>query len=63
MRMQRPNCLDAEDQKVYTAWLRKTVIAYGTLILIGTAVLAVQATKHTTDVAGFTAEVVTQEAP
>jgi hypothetical protein len=58
--MQRPIVkFDAEDHKVYAAWVRRTLIAYGALILVGTAMLAVQATKHTKNVAEFTAGIVT----
>jgi hypothetical protein len=53
MHMQRPNNkFDAEDRKVYTAWLRKTLIVYGVLILIGTVMLAAQAAKPTASAAG-----------
>jgi len=64
MQMQRPNYeFDAEDQKVYAAWLRKTLVAYTALILFGAAVVAVQATTHTTNVAKFTAGAVIPAAP
>jgi len=64
MQMQRPNYeFDAADQKVYTAWLRRTLVAYGALILLGAAVVAVQATTHTTNIAKFTAGAVTPAAP
>ena len=64
MRMQHPNCeFDAEDQKVYAAWLRRTLVVYGALALFGIAVVAVQATTHAANVAEFMADAVAQAAP
>jgi hypothetical protein len=46
MPMQRGNYkFDAEDEKVYTAWLRRTLVAYGVLILIGISVLTIHAAR------------------
>ena len=59
MQMQRPNDkFDAADRKVYAAWLRKISIVYGVVILIGTVVLTVHATKPTANVATSTAAAV-----
>lgn len=56
MRMQHLNReFEAEDRKVYFAWLRKTLIAYGALVLFGMAIVAVQSTMHIANVAEFAA--------
>jgi hypothetical protein len=44
---------DAEDRKVYVAWLQRTLIAYGAMVLFGVALVAVQATTQTTNIAEF----------
>jgi hypothetical protein len=63
MPVQRANYkFDAEDHKVYAAWLRRTLAAYGVLVLIGIAVVTVQAT-HTTNVVKFMADTVTLSTP
>jgi hypothetical protein len=50
----RPNYgFDTEDRKVYLAWLRKTLVAYGTMVLFGITLVAVQAMTHTANVAEF----------
>jgi hypothetical protein len=46
MPMQRGNYkFDVEDEKVYAAWLRRTLVAYGVLVLIGIAVVTIHATR------------------
>jgi hypothetical protein len=57
MLLQRPNYeFNAEDHKVYTAWLRRILAVYGALVLFGIAVVTVQATTHTTNVANAVAQ-------
>jgi hypothetical protein len=52
--------LDADDQKVFKAWLRRTVMAYVALVLCCVAVVTVQAMTHTTNVAWLLADSITQ---
>jgi hypothetical protein len=33
---------DSEDRKVYLAWLRSTIVAYGAMVIFGIALVAVQ---------------------
>jgi hypothetical protein len=53
MPMQHPfHEFDADDQKVFNDWLRKTVVAYIALVMGCVAVVTVQAmTHHVTNVA------------
>jgi cell division protein FtsL len=53
MPMQHPSHeFEADDQKVFNDWLRKTVVAYIALVLCCVAVVTVQAmTRHVTNVA------------
>jgi hypothetical protein len=39
---------DAEDRKVYGAWLQGTLVAYGVVVFCGIAAVAVQAMTNTT---------------
>jgi hypothetical protein len=38
---------DAEDRKVYSAWLRRTIVAYGAMVMFAMALVAVQAMTRT----------------
>jgi hypothetical protein len=58
MSMQRPKyVLDAEDQQTYVVWFRRTLIAYGAMILFAVALVTVQATTHAANVAESAAAV------
>jgi hypothetical protein len=47
MPMQHPSHeFEADDQKVFNDWLRKTVVAYIALVRCGVAVVTVQAITH-----------------
>jgi hypothetical protein len=47
MPMQRGNYkFEAEDEKVYAAWLRRTLVAYGVLVLISISVVTIHATRR-----------------
>jgi hypothetical protein len=39
--------------RVYVAWLQRTLIAYGAMVLFGIALVAVQATTQTMNIAEF----------
>jgi hypothetical protein len=54
---------DADDRKVYTAWLGKTVAAYVALVLCFAAVVTVQAMMHTPNVSMLLADSVSQASP
>ena len=55
--------LNAEDRKVYTAWLQKTLAAYGALVLFGIGLVAVQATTQSENIAMYMADAISQAAP
>lgn len=64
MTMQRPHdAFDAEDRKVYTAWLRKTLAVYGAVILFGIALVGAQSNGHMTNVAMYMGDAVAQASP
>jgi len=50
---------DAEDRKVYSAWLRSTIVAYGALVIFGIALVTVQAMTRTANTVEFAATAVT----
>ncbi len=54
---------NAEDRKVYNAWLRGTLAAYGAVVLCGIALVLVQAMTQTTNVAEFMTTSVALAAP
>jgi uncharacterized membrane protein len=54
---------DAEDRKVYSAWLRSTIVAYGAIVMLGIALVAVQATTRTADTPEFAATGITMTGP
>jgi hypothetical protein len=54
---------DAEDRKVYAAWLRSTIVAYGAVVAFGIALVAVQAMTRATSTAEFAATAVTMTGP
>jgi hypothetical protein len=54
---------DAEDRKVYAAWLRKTLAAYGAAILFGITLVGVQSNGHMTNVAMYMGDAVAQASP
>jgi hypothetical protein len=47
--------IDAEDRKVYFAWLRSTIVAYGATVIFGIALVAAQAMTRTTSTVEFAA--------
>lgn len=54
MSIERPKYeFDVEDQQTYAMWLRRTVAAYGVMVLFALALVTVQAATHTTNVAEF----------
>jgi len=64
MTMQRPHdAFDAEDHKVYTAWLRRTLAVYCAVILFGIALVAVQSNGRMTNVAIYMGDAVAQASP
>jgi hypothetical protein len=64
MPTQRPHqILDAEDRKVYAAWLRKTLAAYGAAILFGMALIGFQSNGHMTNIAMYMGDAVAQASP
>jgi hypothetical protein len=64
MTMQRPHdAFNAEDHKVYTAWLRKILAVYGAVILFGMALVGVQSNGHITNVAMYMGDAVAQASP
>jgi hypothetical protein len=64
MPIRRQNCeFDAEDRKVYDAWLRRTLVTYGALVLFGIALVALQATTQTANIAEFAAAAVSMTGP
>ena len=54
---------DVEDRKVYADWLRKTLSAYGAVILLGMALVTVQSSAHMTNVAMYMGDAVAQASP
>ena len=54
---------DAEDCKVYSAWLRNTIVAYGAMVLFGIALVAAQAMTRTANTGEFAASAVTVTGP
>jgi hypothetical protein len=54
---------NAEDRKVYNAWLRGTVAAYAAVVLCGIALVLVQAMTQTMNVAEFMTTAVALTAP
>jgi len=44
---------DAEDRKVYAAWLRRTLLTYGAIVLFGISLVAIQAMTHTGNIVEF----------
>ena len=64
MSIQRPKYeFDAQDQQTYLVWLGRTLIAYGAMVLFAVALVAVQATTRTTNVAEFAATAIAVTAP
>jgi hypothetical protein len=64
MSIQRQNYVfDAEDRKAYVVWLRRTLMAYGAMVLLAIALVAVQAMTHTGKVAEFAATAVAMTGP
>jgi hypothetical protein len=64
MPMQSPHqMLDAEDRKIYAAWLRKTLAAYGAAILFGMALVGFQSNGHMINVAMYMGDAVAQASP
>ena len=57
------DAFDAEDHKVYTAWLRRTLAVYGAVILFGMALVGVQSNGHMTNVAMYMDDAVAQASP
>jgi hypothetical protein len=54
---------DAEDRKVYSAWLRRTIAAYGAMVMFGIALVTVQAMTGTANPVEFAATAVTMTGP
>jgi hypothetical protein len=64
MRIQRANYeLDAEDRKVYAAWLRRMLVAYGATAIMILAVVAVQTATRATNVTEVATSTATPHAP
>jgi hypothetical protein len=63
MPMRQSYGIDTEDRKVYLAWLRSTIIAYGAMVIFGIALVAVQATTRTASTVEFAATAVTMTGP
>jgi hypothetical protein len=64
MPMQPPyHAFDAEDRKVYAAWLRRTLAVYGAVILFGIALVGISSTTDMMNVAMYMGDAVTQAAP
>jgi len=64
MLMRRPNYrFNAEDRKVYSAWLWRTLMAYGAIVLFAIALVTVQAMTHAANVAEFAAAAVPVTGP
>jgi uncharacterized membrane protein len=63
MTMHRSHEIDTEDRKVYLAWLRSTIVAYGAMVIFGIALVAVQATTRTANTVEFAATAVTMIGP
>jgi hypothetical protein len=58
------NCaFNAEDRKVYSAWLRATLAAYGAVVLCGIAAVAFLAIASTPNVAEFLSTAVALASP
>ena len=55
--------LNAEDREVYTAWLQKTLAAYGALILLGIGLVAIQEMTQSENIAMYMAEAISLAAP
>jgi hypothetical protein len=55
--------INTEDRKVYLAWLRSTIVAYGAMVIFGIALVAVQAMTHTASTVEFAASAVTMTGP
>jgi len=55
--------IDTEDRKVYLAWLRSTIVAYGAMVIFGIALVAVQAMTGTANTVEFAATAVTMTEP
>jgi hypothetical protein len=64
MPIQLPNrAFDAEDRKVYAAWLRKTLALYGAVILFGIVLVGMQSANHMTNIAMYMGDAISQAAP
>ena len=63
MPMHQSYGIDTEDRKVYLAWLRSTIVAYGAMIIFGIALVAVQAMTGTANTVEFPATAVTMTGP
>jgi hypothetical protein len=54
---------DAEDQQTYVVWLRRTLMAYGAMVLFAVALVTVQAMTHAANVAEFAAAAIPVTGP
>ena len=63
MPMRQSYGIDTEDRKVYLAWLRSTIVAYGAMVIFGIALVAVQAMTGTANTVEFAATAITMTGP
>jgi hypothetical protein len=64
MSIQRPNYrFDAEDRNAYVLSLRRTLVAYGAMVLFAIALVTVQATSDAANVAEFASIAVAATGP
>ncbi len=51
--LSKNGAFDAEDRKVYSNWLRGTLVAYGAVVLCAIAAIMVQVTVNAPNAADF----------
>jgi hypothetical protein len=61
--LSKSSAFDAGDRKVYSSWLRGTLVAYGAVVLCGIAAIAVQVTGNAPNAAEFMATAIALASP
>ena len=58
-----PRIFNAEDHQDYATWLQRTLLAYGTVVLLGIGLIVVQAMTQSENVTTYMADAISQAAP